>query len=73
MLLADKGETARGIELLRQATALDPNAWPIRIHLAKTLAQAGQQSAAKKELEPLLKQDEQSPARIAATELLRTL
>jgi len=73
MLLADKGETARAIELLRQATALDPNAWPIRIHLAKTLAQAGQQSAAKKELEPLLKQDEQSPARIAATELLRTL
>lgn len=73
MLLVDKGEAARGIELLRQASGLAPNAWSIRVNLAKTLAKVGQKDAARKELDPLLKLDETNPARTAAAELLKTL
>ncbi len=68
MLLVDRGESARAIEMLRKATALAPNAWTIRVDLVKTLAKAGQRETARKELEPLLNLDEGNPARSAALE-----
>ncbi len=73
MLLVDKGEAARGLGLLRQATDLAPNAWAIRVNLVKTLAKVWQKDAARKELDPLLKLDETNPARAAATEVLKAL
>lgn len=72
-LLVAKGEAARGTEFLREASALAPKAWGIRINLAKALAQSGQKDAARKELEPLLKLEENPSARAAATELIKTL
>ena len=73
MLLVERGETTRGIELLRKATGLAPNNWAIRVNLVKTLSKVGQKDVARKELEPLLKLEEVSPARAAASELLKTL
>lgn len=73
MLLVDKDQAAQGIELLRRAIGLSPNAWVFHIDLAKALAKNGQKDDARKELEPLLKLDEKNPARIAAGELLKSL
>ena len=72
-LLSTKGDTARSIELLRQAAALSPNTWAIRINLATALSKAGQRDAARKELEPILKLESGNPARVSAEELQRTL
>ena len=62
-LLIEKGDTARGIELLRQASALLPNAPDLRLNLAKGLIKANQKDAAKKELEVLAKLGDTFPAR----------
>jgi thioredoxin-like negative regulator of GroEL len=53
VLLVQQGETARGLELLRKATALAPQVPHIRLNLAKALINAGQKEAAKKELDEL--------------------
>jgi len=73
MLLVDMDQGVRGVELLRQAIGLSPNAWIFHIDLAKALAKTGQKDAARKELEPLLKLEERNPARIAAGELMKSL
>lgn len=72
-LLSSKGDAARSIELLRQATTLAPTAWAVRINLVMALAKAGQREAAKKELEPMLKLDPKDPAHASAVELNKTL
>ena len=54
-LLVEKGDTARGIELLQKASKLAPTSPSIRLNLAKALIKAGQKDAAKKELEELAK------------------
>lgn len=73
MLLVDKDQGVRGIELLHRAIGLSPNAWVFHIDLAKALAKTGQKDAARQELAPLLKLRETDPARIAAGELLKSL
>jgi putative PEP-CTERM system TPR-repeat lipoprotein len=62
-LLVDKGDTARGLELLRNAVAIapQPQAPAIRLSLAKGLLKAGQKDAAKKELEELAKLGKKFP------------
>jgi Flp pilus assembly protein TadD len=54
-LLVQKGDTARGIELLRRASQLAPTSASKRLDLAKALIASGQKDAAKKELEELAK------------------
>jgi cytochrome c-type biogenesis protein CcmH/NrfG len=54
-LLVEKGDTARGIELLQKATKLAPADPSIRLSLARALISTGQKDAAKKELEELAK------------------
>lgn len=53
-ILVEKGETARGVELLRKAAASAPDAQDIRFHLAAGLAKAGDKANARKELEKSL-------------------
>ena len=72
-LLAEKGETARGIELMRRAVDLAPNSPELRLHLAKGLLKAGEKSAAKKELAELAKLARPTPARDEAAALLKSL
>jgi putative PEP-CTERM system TPR-repeat lipoprotein len=53
-LLVEKGELARGVGLLKQASAAEPGAGDIRYHLAAALARNNERSAARKEIETLL-------------------
>jgi putative PEP-CTERM system TPR-repeat lipoprotein len=55
MLLVEKGETARGVEMLQKAAALTPNAGQIRLNLASALVKSGQKEAARKELDAVVK------------------
>jgi putative PEP-CTERM system TPR-repeat lipoprotein len=54
-LLVEKGDTARGLDLLRKAAALAPQSPEIRLNLAKGQIKAGQKEAARKELDELFK------------------
>lgn len=72
-LLVEKGETARGVELLRRAVDLAPGSAELRLHLAKGLLKAGDKSAARKELAELTKLARPTPARDEAAELLKSL
>ncbi len=69
-LLIDKGDTARGIDLLQKASALSPNSPILRLSLAKGLIKANQKEAAKKELDALAKLGDDFPAH-AEVEKLR--
>ncbi len=53
-LLVQKGDTARGVELLRKAVAASPQTPDLRYHLAAGLAKAGDKAAARKEAETAL-------------------
>ena len=53
VLLADRGEVKRGIEMIQNAAALAPANTGIRLNLARALIKDGQKAAAKKELEAL--------------------
>lgn len=50
-ILVQKGETARGVDLLRKAVSAAPKAPEIRYHLAVGLAKAGDKAGARKEAE----------------------
>ena len=72
-LLVQKGDTARGIELLRRAVELAPNDANKRLILARALVKAGDKSAAKKELAELSKADVPSATRDEAEKILKDL
>jgi putative PEP-CTERM system TPR-repeat lipoprotein len=67
VLLASKGDTAKGLEYLGKATTLAPNRHDIRLNYARVLAKAGQKDAARAELERLqaVKEDFQGKSEIA--------
>lgn len=54
-ILVQNGDTARGLDLLRQAASLAPDNSSIRYHLAVTLARSGDKAAARKELNQALR------------------
>jgi putative PEP-CTERM system TPR-repeat lipoprotein len=54
-ILVDRGHVERGLELLKKASAADPQAAAIRLNLAKALIKAGQKDLAQKELDELAK------------------
>ena len=72
-LLVQKGDTARGIELLRRAVELAPNDAAKRLILARGLVKAGDKSGAKKELAELSKADVPSATRDEAEKMLKDL
>ncbi|MEX5745743.1 XrtA/PEP-CTERM system TPR-repeat protein PrsT [Massilia sp. X63] len=53
-ILVEKGDTARGLDLLRKAVAAVPDAEDVRYHLAAALAKSGDKAGARKELEKAL-------------------
>ena len=53
VLLVAKGETKRGVDMLRHAVDLAPGLSSIRLNLARALIKTGQAEAAKKELDTL--------------------
>jgi putative PEP-CTERM system TPR-repeat lipoprotein len=73
VLLVDKGQTARGLELLQKAAAQAPQAPGIRLNYAKALIKAGQKEAARKELDELGKLGDQFPAQAEVDQLRRGL
>jgi putative PEP-CTERM system TPR-repeat lipoprotein len=72
-LLIDKGDTARGLQLLRQASVEAPHAPSIRLNLAKALVKAGQKDAARKELDELAKLGEKFSRHAEVKQLRREL
>ncbi|MDR0776718.1 MAG: PEP-CTERM system TPR-repeat protein PrsT [Azonexus sp.] len=73
MLLADRGENAKAIELLRKALELAPQNAPIQFNLAKVLIKSGQKEAARKELDALAKLGEKFPLQAEVARLQKEL
>lgn len=74
VILVERGDTQRGVELLGQAATAAPNSLEIRVHYAKALAKSGDKSAAKKELESALESaPAENPLRAEAEALLKQL
>ena len=70
-ILVEQGKTARGLKLLQEAAAKDPQNPEVRYHLAVALAKSGDKVKARKELETLLAGDQKFPQREAAQTLLK--
>ena len=73
VLLADKGEMPRALELLGKALAAAPQANEIKLHYARALVKAGKKAEAKKLLEELVKAGEKFSAQAEVASLLREL
>lgn len=73
MLMAEKGETAKAIELLRKALGIAPQAATIQLNLAKVLIDAGKKDEARKELESLAKLGNKFPNQSEVNQLLAKL
>jgi predicted Zn-dependent protease len=73
MILVEKGDTARAIQLLRDAIKLAPSTPALRLSLAKALIKADQKDAAKKELEELAKLGDKFKSQADVEQLLKGL
>jgi putative PEP-CTERM system TPR-repeat lipoprotein len=73
LILSERGESERGLQLLGRAAELAPQAYQIRLNFAKALVKAGRKNAARKELEPLAKLDSKLPIQQEAAALLAGL
>ena len=73
VLLVDKGDTARGLELLQKAVSRAPQSALIRFNLAKALVKAGKKEEAKRELDELAKLGDKFPAQTEVAKLLQGL
>ena len=73
MLLVDKGETDRGLDLLRKASELAPQAAGVRFNLASALIKANKKADAKKELEILAKLGDKFPGQAEVAKLMQGL
>jgi cellulose synthase operon protein C len=72
-LLVQKGENARGIELLRRSADLAPNDASKRLRLAQALVKSGDKSGAKQELTELSKGNVPGATRDEAEKMLKNL
>jgi putative PEP-CTERM system TPR-repeat lipoprotein len=73
VILVDKGDTARGLELIKKAVDGAPKANNIRLNYAQALIKAGQKDAAKKELETLQKLGDKFAGQAEVTKLMQGL
>lgn len=73
VLLADKGEIDKAIEMLRKALTISPQATPIQLNLAKVLIKAGKKDEARIELEGLAKLGEKYSGQAEVSQLLKNL
>lgn len=72
-MLVEQGNTARGVPLLKKASAAAPDALEIRYHLAVGLHKAGDKQGARQELDKLLAQKRPFPQLAEAQALLKSL
>jgi putative PEP-CTERM system TPR-repeat lipoprotein len=72
-ILVQKGDTARGLDVLRKAVAAAPDAPDIRYHLAAGLAKSGDKAGARKELEKTLAAGKPFASAEEAKSLMRQL
>lgn len=72
-ILVEQGDTARGLQILQDASAKAPQARDIRYHMAMGLFKAGDKAAARKELESLVAGNMQFAQADDARALLRQL
>jgi putative PEP-CTERM system TPR-repeat lipoprotein len=73
LVLLEKGDTQRAVELLKQATSLAPKAADIRLHYVQALAKSGDKAAAKAAAQALIKDFPDSASAKAAGELAAKL
>ncbi|EXI68014.1 MAG: tetratricopeptide repeat protein [Candidatus Accumulibacter adjunctus] len=73
VLLMDKGDTQRALELFRQALELAPQAAVIRVNYARALIKAGQKGEARKQLDEVAKLGDKFPAQAEVAELQKGL
>lgn len=73
MLLADKGEESKAIELLNKALEIQPANPTIRLSLAKTYIRLGNKAKARAELETLAKLGQKFSAQDEVSSLLKNL
>ncbi len=72
-ILAEQGDLKRAVPLLQKGLSLAPQNTDLRLHLAQALAKSGDKAGARKQLEPLLAQDDSAPGARQARELLKQL
>ncbi|WP_338769319.1 XrtA/PEP-CTERM system TPR-repeat protein PrsT [Massilia sp. METH4] len=72
-MLVEQGNLGRGLPLLKQAIAAEPNAADIRYHLAAALAKNNDKASARKELETLLSRKDDVAQAEQARALLKQL
>ncbi len=72
-ILIDRGQLARGVEVLQRASAAAPEAPHIRFSLAKALLKAGDTRGARRELEALAKLGDKYPQHAEVRKLLARL
>jgi cellulose synthase operon protein C len=72
-LYVERGDVNRGLELLNKAHSLAPNVPSVQLNLAKALIKAGQETAARQQLEVLAKLPAGTPIRDEAEKLLSSL
>lgn len=72
-ILVERGQAARGVDLLQKAVAADPDAVEIRYHLAAALLKANDKAGARQQLERVLAGAGKFSKREEARALLNTL
>jgi putative PEP-CTERM system TPR-repeat lipoprotein len=72
-VLVQRGDTAKGLPLLRRAVELAPDDAEKRLRLARALLKAGDNASAKRELETLVSAQNAAAVRPEAEKLLKTL
>ncbi len=72
-IYVQNGKMDKGLALLQDAAVHAPQQLEIRLHVAEALAKAGRKDEARKELERLLKENKDFPARPKAEALLKGL
>jgi predicted Zn-dependent protease len=73
VLLFDKGDTARALDLQAKAVQASPLEGTIRFNYARMLAKVGRKAEARKELEEIASWGERYPAQAEVAGLLRQL
>ena len=73
MLLLDKGDVARAMEVLQKALELAPQSAPLKLSLARAQAKAGKTAEARKNLDELAKLGDRFPAQADVSKLLKEI
>jgi putative PEP-CTERM system TPR-repeat lipoprotein len=61
MILLENGDHTKAVDLLKRASALSPQLYPIRMNLVRALAKAGDKAGARKELDSLAQLGDKGP------------